>query len=167
MLSCFSYLQVPCQTAEKVCYIIVFHQLPGQSASIALVTGEKQPVRMNRFPELGKITQAGNVWTFVCQLPPASSRRLGFTSGLHRNSEYLRRRSALASLSDASGYIDKVPVLIQSCRNRSVRSVTFLAPIRSAWRVYRQLGFWHTKSNPLPGRFSSSVCPQMGHAFEV
>src|SRR5215467_680866 len=42
------------------------------------------------------------------QLPPGRSRRLVFTSGLHRNSEYLRRRSALASLSDASGMSGRV-----------------------------------------------------------
>src|SRR6266566_1625159 len=58
----------------------------------------------------------------------------GLASGLHRNSAYRKRRAALASLSDASGHTDKIPVLVQSCRARSVRIVIFLAPIRSAWR---------------------------------
>ena len=62
-----------------------------------------------------------------CQLPPGRSRRLEFTSGLHRNSAYLERRAALASLSDASGMSDKHPVLPQSCRSKSVLMVTFLA----------------------------------------
>jgi len=103
----------------------------------------------------------------LCQRPPVRDRRLVVTSGLHRNSAYLCRRAALASRSEASGMVDKYPVLIQSCRARSVLSVTFLAPTRSACSVYPHFGFWHTKSNPLRGRFASSVCPHIGHAFEV
>ena len=57
------------------------------------------------------------------------------TSGLHRNSAFRLRRAALASQSDASGMIDKHPVLIQSCWTRSVLKVTFLAPTRSACSV--------------------------------
>jgi predicted ATPase len=69
-----------------------------------------------------------------CQSLPARSRRLA--SRLHLNSAYRLRRAALASLSDVSGAIDKCPVLIQSCRTRSVRMVTFLAPTRSACSMY-------------------------------
>ena len=55
-------------------------------------------------------------------VPPVRDRRLAFrlTSGLHRNSEDSHESTALASQSDASGMIDKHPVLIQSCRTRSV-----------------------------------------------
>jgi hypothetical protein len=49
----------------------------------------------------------------LSQLPPARSRRLVVTSGLHRNSAYLCRCAALASQSDASGMSDKHPVLAQ------------------------------------------------------
>jgi hypothetical protein len=84
------------------------------------------------------ITIAFPDWSFnghvLSQSPPARSRRLA--SGLHRNSAYRLRRAALASLSDVSGHIDKVPVLIQSCRTRSVLMVTFLAPTRSACSLY-------------------------------
>ena len=64
----------------------------------------------------------------------------GLASRLHRNSAYLARRAALASRSDVSGdgspgRTDKTPVLIQSCRMSTVLSATFLAPIKSAWRV--------------------------------
>jgi hypothetical protein len=45
------------------------------------------------------------------QSPPTRSRRLA--SGLCRNSAYRSRHAALASLSDASGAIDKCPVLAQ------------------------------------------------------
>src|SRR6266852_2828076 len=57
-------------------------------------------------------------------------------SKLHRNSEYRSRRSALISSLDTSGATDNCPVLAQSCRTSSVRIVIFLAPTRSAWRVY-------------------------------
>ncbi len=60
------------------------------------------------------------------------SKDTGLVSGLHRNSLYLCRRSALASLSDTSGATDKCPVLIQPCRMSNVGKVTFLAPIKSA-----------------------------------
>src|SRR6266436_348801 len=59
----------------------------------------------------------------------------GLVSKLHRNSAYLERRAALISALDTSGVTDKDPVLAQSCRASNVRSVTFLAPTRSAWRV--------------------------------
>jgi hypothetical protein len=71
---------------------------------------------------------------FARQSPHGSSREL--VSVLHRNSEYLRKRSALASLHDTSGDTDKIPVLTQSCRMSNVRIVRFLAPTRSACRVY-------------------------------
>src|ERR1051326_4665010 len=77
----------------------------------------------------------------LCQSPPVRHRRLVITSGLHRNSAYLCRRTALASRSEALGAVDKYPVLIQSCRTRSVLSVTFLAPTKSACSVYPQAGF--------------------------
>jgi hypothetical protein len=53
----------------------------------------------------------------ACQLPTTNYLRLhvrnmvGACSRLHRNSENLCRTSALASLPDTSGHIDKVPVL--------------------------------------------------------
>src|ERR1051326_7219219 len=73
-----------------------------------------------------------------CLQQSQSPRRIewdGLVSKLHRNSEYLCRRSALASSLDTSGRTDKTPVPIQSCRIRSVRMVMFLAPTRSAWSV--------------------------------
>src|SRR6266566_8012828 len=70
-----------------------------------------------------------NMWVRI------RAKARGLVSKLHRNSEYLRRRSALASALDTSGAIDKCPVLAQSCRARSVRIVMFRAPAKSAWRV--------------------------------
>ena len=117
------------------------------------VGGDGRPTQRERCPKSnrtsGQRPEACSIWT-----PP-------------QREPYLCRRTALASLSDASGHIDKMPVLIQSCRTRSVLSVTFLAPIRSACRMYLHFGFWHTKSNPLRGRFSSSLYPHIGQAFEV
>jgi hypothetical protein len=114
-----------------------------------------------RYASIRRFRNAGS------QRPPVRDRRLVVTSGLHRNSAYLCRRAALAKRAEASGMVDKHPVLAQSCRTRSVLSVTCLAPIRSACSVYPHFRFWHTKSNPLRGRFASSVCPHIGHAFEV
>src|SRR5215470_10047644 len=44
----------------------------------------------------------------------------GLVAGLHRNSAYLERRAALASLSVTSGTSDNCPVAIQSCWMTSV-----------------------------------------------
>jgi demethylmenaquinone methyltransferase/2-methoxy-6-polyprenyl-1,4-benzoquinol methylase len=74
----------------------------------------------------------GKAFTIV-SYPTAGSR--GLVSGLQRSSEYRRRRSALLSSLDTSGHTDKVPVLAQSCRTRSVRRVTFLDPTKSACRT--------------------------------
>ena len=85
-----------------------------------------------RIPEMADTTLAV-LSNAIRQSLPAEAR--GLVSKLHRNSEYLRRRSALASSLDTSGAIDKCPVLAQSCRARSVRIVMFRAPTKSAWRV--------------------------------
>ncbi len=65
--------------------------------------------------------------------------RRELVSMLHRNSAYRCRRAALASSHDTSGHIDKMPMLVQSCRTSSVLKAMLRAPIKSAWRVEWQL----------------------------
>jgi hypothetical protein len=63
----------------------------------------------------------------MCQSPPTRSRRLA--SGLHRNSEYRSRCSALASQSDALGAIDKCPVSLQLAGTRAFSTTSVLASV--------------------------------------
>src|SRR5215469_12903067 len=98
----------------------------------------------------------------VCQLlTPLEGDELA--SRLHRSSAYRWRRTALASPSDTSGPTDKRPVLIQSCRTSSVRKAMFLAPTRSACKVYWHC--WQTNSRPCSGRLAFAVQPQRGHCW--
>jgi hypothetical protein len=80
--------------------------------------------------------------SLIQRLHPATLRltapqryRVEIASIVQRSSEYRERRSALPSSDDASGTAEKRPVLSQSCRESNTLSATFLAPIKSAWRV--------------------------------
>ncbi len=95
---------------------------------------------------------------------PTSGRR-GLVSGLHRNSAYLERRAALASCSDPSRDADKTPVLLQSCRSKSVRIAIFRAPTKSEWHSY--LHTVHRNMMAPLGRFLRVVLPHLRHICEV
>ena len=115
--------------------IYLLKEVQGQGLGRRLMLTLVERLVQERYTNMLLWVLAANPARKFCQLPPVRDRRLVFTSGLHRNSAYLCRRAALASLSDASGMSDKHPVLIQSCRIRSVLMVTLRAPIRSACNV--------------------------------